>query len=587
MDNASQINGQEEPSKAVLFLIIGIIISLSGQALGSYGVCLQAAALKDEKNKKEVKDLAIVSHATNTPRSSLKPIASLVHSKDSLAIQIQEPELVANSNTSSRCSTPTRGPSSSMEAPLLVSEKRTTQCKLDTQLTPSNTSFREYAKSFFSPRKGEELFSDGAETVSDENCRYNTSENVGGCWPALRKRLHDSRWHIGLTLYIISQIFGSAVALAFLPTDLVAPLSNSSLFFNALFSRLMLGILITSWDVLGTVLVIVGAVLISCFGSTTSNADLNLDRLNFLYSRPIFLAYFITQLSLVLACLLFTKYLEYRLESDKPYHYAQVLASLRQQSLEVTLSQINVFSSAHDSNVDDERETGSSGGSSSSKSLLPSLKFAKKGAKSKKPTIDTARAQALIEDTPEYKVHSGKSISLLKSDHKIMKLPYHLLPVVCACFYSGIGGVLASQSILMAKSVILLFSDLLSQSVEYFLRVFFTNFLPPFLIVGTVTSLLTQLYSLNKCLALSPSLTMLTVPVFSTWYNALSLVNGIVYWDDWGFWQSHLPRLAICIAGVLLNVAGVLFLSFNKAKSEQETEQKNAARVSLLVKNDS
>ncbi|KAF9171052.1 hypothetical protein BGX20_008181, partial [Mortierella sp. AD010] len=103
-------------------------------------------------------------------------------------------------------------------------------------------------------------------------------------------------WHVGLYLYIISQLAGSTVALNFLKTQWVAPLGSISLIFNFIFARVLVGTQITRNDVYGTIVVMASVVWIVVFGGMNSGGDiedkLTLDDLKGLFSRTFFIIYF-------------------------------------------------------------------------------------------------------------------------------------------------------------------------------------------------------------------------------------------------------------------------------------------------------
>lgn len=272
--------------------------------------------------------------------------------------------------------------------------------------------------------------------------------------------LFNQRWYVGFGLYILSQAFGSALALQLLPTVLVAPLTSASLFFNALFSRVMLGTSIKRIDWVGTGLVVCGAVLVSIFGTKTSVEHQNLWALIETFSRPVFITYFAMQTLMIVGIVLTITYLSRR------YHRIR----------------------------------------------LPS------------PVSPRGRS----------------GISMFR------------LPLVLACLHSGLGGLLASQNILVAKAV----TGLLAHSPRDL-----GHPLPLFMIYCLIQDIMGDLYTLNAALYYAPNKTVLTIPVFSTVFNCSALINSMVYWEEFGYWRENPSRLVAVIAGVLFNVCGVLLLS--------------------------
>ncbi|KZW00316.1 hypothetical protein EXIGLDRAFT_830963 [Exidia glandulosa HHB12029] len=100
---------------------------------------------------------------------------------------------------------------------------------------------------------------------------------------------------IGMSLYILSQLIGSTLALEYMRAEYVAPLGSSSLVFNFLFANLLVGTQITRTDIYGTIVVLFGVVGIVAFGSINSGLEsqMNADRLHTLWTRSGWLLYFI------------------------------------------------------------------------------------------------------------------------------------------------------------------------------------------------------------------------------------------------------------------------------------------------------
>ncbi|KAG0354554.1 hypothetical protein BGZ54_001591, partial [Gamsiella multidivaricata] len=103
-------------------------------------------------------------------------------------------------------------------------------------------------------------------------------------------------WHVGLYLYVGSQLAGSTIALNFLKAQWVAPLGSAALIFNFIFAKILVGTRITKKDVVGTVVVTFSVVWIVIFGGMNSGADvegsLTIAELKALFSRVVFIIYF-------------------------------------------------------------------------------------------------------------------------------------------------------------------------------------------------------------------------------------------------------------------------------------------------------
>ncbi|CAG8523087.1 11139_t:CDS:2, partial [Scutellospora calospora] len=73
-------------------------------------------------------------------------------------------------------------------------------------------------------------------------------------------------WHAGLYCYILSQVFGSTIALNFLQPQWVAPLGSVSLIFNFIFARVLVGTKITKQDLWGTLVIVISVIWVVGFG---------------------------------------------------------------------------------------------------------------------------------------------------------------------------------------------------------------------------------------------------------------------------------------------------------------------------------
>ncbi|ODO11605.1 hypothetical protein I350_00387 [Cryptococcus amylolentus CBS 6273] len=107
-------------------------------------------------------------------------------------------------------------------------------------------------------------------------------------------------WLSGMGMYITHDpidktTVGSPLALRYLRPDWVAPLGSSSLVFNFLFAYWLVGTPVTATDIRGTAVIIIGVILIIVFSSINHGLiqSLPIERLNFLWSRGAWIAYFI------------------------------------------------------------------------------------------------------------------------------------------------------------------------------------------------------------------------------------------------------------------------------------------------------
>eukprot|EP00842_Homolaphlyctis_polyrhiza_P000024 jgi/Hompol1/1021/HPOL_004420-RA len=130
-----------------------------------------------------------------------------------------------------------------------------------------------------------------------------------------RRLFIKSQWYLGFALYLLCQLFGSVVALGFISPVVLAPLGSAGLIFNIIFSSIFIGTHITRYDWAGTVLIVIGCAIVSTFGSTIPETRQTIDDLIRLYSRPAFIAFFSTQVALVVFTFILIKYLEFNLTS--------------------------------------------------------------------------------------------------------------------------------------------------------------------------------------------------------------------------------------------------------------------------------
>ncbi|KAI0311618.1 hypothetical protein OF83DRAFT_1177400 [Amylostereum chailletii] len=129
---------------------------------------------------------------------------------------------------------------------------------------------------------------------------------------ARRKDWLRPLWLLGMLLYILSQLIGSTLALQYMRAEYVAPLGSTSLIFNFLFARFLVGTPVTMNDIYGTVVVIIGVIGIVAFGSinTGLSTETSAAHLATLWSRGGWIVYFIV-MSLSLTLLyIFTAQLE-------------------------------------------------------------------------------------------------------------------------------------------------------------------------------------------------------------------------------------------------------------------------------------
>ncbi|CAG8541136.1 27899_t:CDS:2, partial [Racocetra persica] len=128
---------------------------------------------------------------------------------------------------------------------------------------------------------------------------------------------------------------------------------------------------------------------------------------------------------------------------------------------------------------------------------------------------------------------------------------------------AGVGGLIASQTLLLAKSGVKLFYISVTISNQ------FTDNLSYFILVGLLVTAILQVYCLNTALKLHDS--VLVVPMFYGFYTAMGLVNSMIYLDE----ISTYPLWALLLVtiGIATLVYGVCMLSASKENSPVITDE--------------
>lgn len=122
-------------------------------------------------------------------------------------------------------------------------------------------------------------------------------------------------WRLGIFLFIFANVFGSSVQLAVLPLALVCTLQASGLVANALFAVLILREPFTKLTMFGTLLVIVGAVMVAGLGKIQEDPSLPLSKLLTLFWKPKFLTWIGITMSLGAVCWILARRLELKQQS--------------------------------------------------------------------------------------------------------------------------------------------------------------------------------------------------------------------------------------------------------------------------------
>ncbi|TFK77103.1 hypothetical protein BDN72DRAFT_27260 [Pluteus cervinus] len=330
--------------------------------------------------------------------------------------------------------------------------------------------------------------------------------------PEHKQRVEHRRplWLLGFGVFISSNILGSFVQIASLPVVILAPLGAVSLLWNAFFARLLLGDVFSPWMILGTLLIAGGAVLIAVFGIVPEPTR-SLEDLLELFRRPAFVAYFSTLGVLVFLCLAITHFAEY---------------SLSQRVEKATSTPPRPSPSPSPSSV-----------------TLHTLA----GRQAEEYSDDSADIAA-TERTP---LIDPKSKSQLKTPPKQRSIEHTRLLI--AVSYASFSGILSGMCLLFAKSGVELLLLTIRGQNQFWRWEAWT------LLLGLVVFALLQLWYLHKALIQADP--TLVCPSAFCFYNLSSIVNGLVYFDQ--FSLIPLPYLLLVSLGIVILLGGVWVVSIH------------------------
>ncbi|OJT15825.1 hypothetical protein TRAPUB_3423 [Trametes pubescens] len=326
-------------------------------------------------------------------------------------------------------------------------------------------------------------------------------------------------WLLGFTIFISSNLFGSIFQIASLPVVILAPLGAVSLLWNAFFARLLLGDVFSPWMLLGTLLIAGGAVLIAVFGIVKEPTH-SLEDLLRLFSRPAFIAYFSLLGFVVLVWLVSTHVVEY--SYTRRYKLADVSPPLSPLLAPNTAPSLLTTATTATSAVDPASAT----------ERTP-LIDRKPHPRSKSPSPSTS-IRSIIASPLSYGAKSPQT------------------PLFLAFSYASISGILSGMCLLFAKS-----------GVELLLWTFggnnqFWRWQAWVLVISLVVFALLQLWYMHKSLVLADP--TLVCPLAFCFYNLSSIVNGLVYFDQFSMLSTlHLLLVGLGIAVLL---SGVWIISF-------------------------
>ena len=130
--------------------------------------------------------------------------------------------------------------------------------------------------------------------------------------------------------------------------------------------------------------------------------------------------------------------------------------------------------------------------------------------------------------------------------------------------YPAMSGVIGAQSVLFGKVT----AEILKGSLVHHKNVF-GNVMTWIILIAMITCILTQIRLLNAGLQLFDA--MYVVPIFQTFWILISVLGGLVYFDEW---KHFSPFQAVMFPiGIAVTVRGVVELT----KRGDEEEEENAS----------
>ncbi|KAJ2955836.1 hypothetical protein NQZ79_g8215 [Umbelopsis isabellina] len=138
--------------------------------------------------------------------------------------------------------------------------------------------------------------------------------------------------------------------------------------------------------------------------------------------------------------------------------------------------------------------------------------------------------------------------------------PDTMKKTVAICM-SVVGGLLASETLLLAKSGVKLFVISVSTGNNQF-----TDSISIFILIALLITAILQVYCLNTSLKLYSS--VVVVPTFYGTYTAMGLINSIIYMDEIGTYPAW--AIALVLVGIAVLIYGVMLLSGEKAEKLEE-----------------
>ncbi|KAH9486938.1 hypothetical protein JR316_0001004 [Psilocybe cubensis] len=345
------------------------------------------------------------------------------------------------------------------------------------------------------------------------------SHVVNQSLPEHRQRVEHRRplWLLGFAVFISSNVIGSFVQIASLPVVILAPLGAVSLLWNAFFARLLLGDVFSPWMILGTILIAGGAILIAFFGIVPEQTR-SLEDLLHLFRRPTFIAYFSVLGVTVLICLVITHLTEYSISRrikaesvpDSPTNFSPPSSAIHLPT-HSTNTTTGLTEAVDDNLLSHERTP------------LVDPKALSQSSRSNSPRNDSDL--------------TGRSINRTR--------------LLVAISYASFSGIISGMCLLFAKSGVELLLLTLGGNNQFW------RWEAWVLVLGLIIFAVLQLWYLHKALILADP--TLVCPSAFCFYNLSSIVNGLVYFDQFSLIRPL--YLGLVALGIVILLGGVWVVS--------------------------
>ncbi|KAG0150901.1 hypothetical protein CROQUDRAFT_72399 [Cronartium quercuum f. sp. fusiforme G11] len=337
-------------------------------------------------------------------------------------------------------------------------------------------------------------------------------------------------WLIGLSLYILSQVLGSTLALQYMRSEYVAPLGSTSLIFNFIFARVLLGTQITLRDAFGTLVVILGVIGVIGFGNIRQagidqEANMSLSTLKTLWARPQWIFYLIL-LEIFTFLVIWIATIGFELITEK--------------------NEQDQRRSAEEEDDDDEIERVLRRGGGRSRSNLSSTN----------PLIKIFHPIFNIYQSSRSTLKSTiEHWSISKSDETSFKLD--------GLFWASGAGLLAGQTLVFAKSYVKLVTNGLSHDGRGQL-IDLAHPLSILILTFLILTAIFQVWCLNRGLKVYDS--TLIVPVLFAIYTASGFINSLIYLDELPIYRTWV--LFMIWISIAILIFGVFLLSAKRSPSK-------------------